>query len=144
MYKKADNSESWKAFFKDLQELCQVQGIDIYDIITWIDDSLGPIEKENFDYHISSGPVPDEPSQKMDIDILLGDKIYIFTMTAAGKNSVICPVNKFSYYEEEITGSFIKATFYGQGFYVFVNASVANSSKLRQFAHKVLDLAWGK
>jgi len=48
MYKRVETSDSWKAFFKELQPRCQEQDIPLIEMIDWISDSVGQIEKQNF------------------------------------------------------------------------------------------------
>jgi hypothetical protein len=145
MYKRVETSESWKAFFKELLPRCQEQDIPLIEMTDWIDDSVGQIEKQDFDYHIVSGSIPEDRSQKIDINILLGKRIYSFTVSRQKKQFNIFSTGDFGHYSEEITEGFIKCTFiYAGGLSFFIMDSIANSAGLRVFAHKVLDLAWGK
>lgn len=144
---KENTSKTWKRFVDELETASNKVDIDFYEPLDWIKSSIEKIEEKEFSSYIITGPMP-EPNtlnQKIDVNILVGKMVYGFSIYANRKTFFCSPLIGIIQYTEETENGFIKATLHygslGAGF--FLMDSEANSAKLREFANKILDLAWG-
>jgi len=106
----------WEKFAIELDTKCTEQKVDFFGLRDWILESVEKINERSFDYYISTGPSQEDRNQKIDVTILLERRLYTITCTF-------------------ILGHLLS---------FFITDSVTNSSKLREFAHKVLESAWGR
>lgn len=142
--KKTDMSDVWVAFALELKSKCDEQKLDFFEVRDWIFDSIGHFEKETFEYYVNSGATPEESTQKIDINILKGRKLYSFFVSTGEKRFLIVPIKRFELYSEEILSGFLKCEFLiASDVTFFIFTSIANSAKLRIFTNKIRDLAWG-
>ena len=143
--KKSETSDSWNKFIKELQVKCQEQEVSLVDLVTWIRDSINQIERATFDYYVTSGPMKDFPTTKVDIAILFGNLLHGFTIMTDKKEHVVLAAKSFFQYKEEIIGdrftfSFIYSALNSWG----MEDSIQNLAKVREFSHKILNRMWEK
>jgi hypothetical protein len=142
-------SDSWTRFIFELEPKCQDQKVNFHDLRDWIIDSIKQIEEKHFDYYITSGPIPEDRSQKIDISIVLEKRLYGFTVSQLAEVPLkmifsIFSISEIRQYSEEVEKEFIRCIFmHSEGLTFYLVDSAFNSAKLREFARKVLNLAWG-
>lgn len=152
MKKLEKDSQTWTSFKNELEQKCHRVGIEpneCYKIRIWLEDSIKQINQKAFDYYIVSGPTSDK-NLKIDLSILIGKRIYSLNITQGTappliKTFAIFPLDKIISYTEEIEEGFLTCTFtITDEVFFYIEDSETNSAKLRVFAHKLLDVAWGK
>ena len=143
----------WEKFAIELDTKCTEQKVDFFGLRDWILESVEKINERSFDYYISTGPSQEDRNQKIDVTILLERRLYSFTvsqlaeipLTPLKKEFSIFSLGDSIHYLEETAKESITCTFIlGHLLSFFITDSVTNSSKLREFAHKVLESAWGR
>lgn|GEM_PF-3351067 len=146
----SDTSDVWKKLTIELNKKCEEQKVIFLELYDWILDSMQKIDKKNFDYYITSGPTRQDQSQKIDVSILLGRRMYSFTVSQLAEFPIKKTFSIFSlgssmHYLEETTKESITCTFiFTELLSFFIMDSVANSDRLREFARKILESAWGR
>ena len=136
-------SKNWVKLIKELKTKCKEQSVSSLDLIEWIRTSIEQIEKKTFDYYVTSGETPNFPNAKIDLNILLDNYVYSFTIYTNKKERSMFPLKHFFSFSEEISGDFISTIYYlAPVWSLRIEDRVANSAKLREFSRKILNLLW--
>ena len=144
MLEKIESSASWKEFVKELEIVCKEQDVSLPDLVEWIRNLIPQIEKKKFDHYITPETPPNFPKQKLDIVMLVDNHLQGFTITEKKKEYYIYSIERILNLTEEISGDLISfKLLMGPMIGVTITDKVTNSTGLRKFYRKVLNLAWG-